>query len=243
MPLAIVFIFTFAAQAVGSQPLFPNSIVSTDIDFIQATDPSDFLSLRFVNRARKEMPDKRSDGLFVDDAFVFEATFRGDKHVQIYLHADFKTQAQANRYASMLTGPLGRLPPCMRRNLSHVVVHKGDETAFGESEGHFFVLYSKNMETRVRNHDLEETVFHESVHATLDAQHSRSKAWRTAQRTDDSFITAYAASKPTREDMAESAIFAYTLLKHPGRMPKKVEQAVRERMPNRLAFFRTIFSR
>ena len=55
---------------------------------------------------------------------------------------------------------VGKLPTFMRRTLDHVVIHRGDETAFGESDGHFFVLYSENIKTRIRNHDLEETVFH-----------------------------------------------------------------------------------
>ena len=36
-----------------------------------------------------------------------------------------------------------KLPTFMRKKLHHVVIHRGDETAFGEREGHFFVLFGK----------------------------------------------------------------------------------------------------
>lgn len=43
-------------------------------------------------------------------------------------------------------------------------------------------LYSDNIRTRIHNHDLEETVFHESVHATLDEKYLRARKRHNAQR-------------------------------------------------------------
>lgn len=224
------------------EPLFKNSIVSTEFDFITSDDPNAFESLRFLGQGTREMPDKRNNKLMGKDTFIFEARFGDDSEVKIWAHSAFGSMEVAERYALMLSGPLGKLPELMRKKLSHVVIHKGDLTAFAESAGHFFVLYSENMETRVRNHDLEETVFHESVHATLSLKHSKSKVWLSAQKADDGFITEYAASNPTQEDLPESALFAYTMLKYPGRLPSEVETWVHKHMPNRLAFFRRIFS-
>ena len=229
------------SEGLSADPLFKNSIVSTDFDFITADDPDAFESLRFVGRGRREMPDKRNNELFADGVFIFESSFRARCKIEIWVHGAFGTKSVAKRYAEMLCGPLGKLPEIMRSKLSHVVIHDGDETAFAESEGHFFVLYSRNMETRVRNHDLEETVFHESVHATLDSKHRKSKAWLSAQHADGVFITEYAADKPTKEDLAESALFAYTVMKHPGRLPSEVEAWVHQHMPNRFAFFQGLF--
>ena len=41
--------------------------------------------------------------------------------------------------------------------------------------------------------------------------------------------------------MAESALFAWTMLLHPGRFPQNIEARVRQIMPNRLAFFKELF--
>lgn len=239
--------FLTAAVVIGStsaddEPLFRNSIVSTDIDFISVDDKSAFQSIRFLGQGRKEMPDKRNDQLMVDRTYTFEARFDDETNVEIWIHPSVETLAKAQRFADMLCDPIGKLPHLMRKRLSHVVVQQGNETAFAESEGHFFVLYTKNMETRIRNRDLEETVFHESVHATLDSNHLKSSGWLAAQKADNQFVTKYAASKPQKEDLAESALFAYTLLKHPGRLAPEMEQWIQSQIPHRLAYLQKLFT-
>ena len=236
--LTAILSISWAANA-SADPLYPNSVVSNNIDFITADDPSAFESLRFHMRDRREMPDKRKDQLFDEGTFVFEAIFSDGTALEIWAHSEFGTTEDAAHYAQMVTDPLGKLPSAMRRGLSHVVINKGDETAFGEDKGHFFVLYSENMDTRVSNHDLEETVFHESVHATLDLHHADGADWLAAQRADNEFITEYAANNPDGEDLAETALFAVTLLKHPGRLPSDVESWMASNIPNRLNYFRT----
>lgn len=243
--LTVAFTVGASWMGLGSQdvkPLFKNSVASTDFDFIKSDDPDAFESLRFVGRETTEMPDKRNDDLMAENTFVFEAKFRDGKRIPIWAHHSFGDVQTAQRYAAMATGPLGKLPEPMRKTLTRVVIHKGNETAFAEDEGHFFVLYSENMETRVKNHDLEETVFHESVHASLDKKHAKSEAWLSAQKADGAFITEYGANNAGKEDMAESALFAYTMLKHPGRLPAEVENWVSRHTPNRLAFLKKIFA-
>lgn len=222
--------------------LFKNSIVSTEFDFITADDPSAFKALRFIGRETHEMPDKRNVVLVDKDSFVFVATINKGSKVEIWAHSSFGSVDKAERYARMLSAPLGKLPPVMRGKLAHVVIHKGDAVAFGEAEGNFFVVYSENMETRVRDHDLEETVFHESVHATLEMTYRKNRDWLAAQKADTAFITQYAADNPSLEDLPEAALFAYTMIENPGRLPADVESWVQKHMPNRLAFFRGIFS-
>ena len=77
----------------------------------------------------------------------------------------------------------------MRETLSPVVIHHGDETAFAQNTDHFFVLYPKNIAIRLQQHDLEEAIFHESVHATLDDRWSRNPAWQFDKAADGAFIT------------------------------------------------------
>ncbi|WP_157593857.1 GEVED domain-containing protein [Rubripirellula obstinata] len=235
--------FTQASSGTPARPLFRNSIVSTNLDFITADDPSTFESMAYLGRARREMPDRRpGTGLFANNTFIFEATFSDGNQVQIWLHPNFGSQQNAATYANLLRGPLGKLPESMRENLNHVVVHVGNETAFAESQANFFVLYSQNMLTRISNNDLEETVFHESVHAALDANNLNTSAWLSAQQGDNAFITEYAREIPGKEDMAETAIFAYTMLQHPGRLPAYVEQWMEQNNPNKLAFFADLYA-
>ena len=166
------------------EPLYPNSIVSNDIDFITADDSSFFTSLIYIGQSEKEMPDKRKEELMDLNTFIYEASFSDGNTVEIWCHSDFETDSVALIYAEKVTDPLGKLPEVMRKELDHVVIHQGDETAFGEGEGHFFVLYSLNMDFRISEHDLEETVFHESVHASFEINYVTTKDWKKAQRKD-----------------------------------------------------------
>lgn len=223
------------------EPLFPNSVVSNVIDFILDTDPDSFESLKFIGTDYKEMPDSRNDYLFDSGTFIFEAKFIDGDTLEIWCHSSFGTQEEAFEYAEKLSPRLGKLPSVQRQVLDHVVIHKGDATAFAENSGHFFVLYSDNMDARISTHDLEETVFHESVHAALQEEYENSIEWVKAQTSDGNFITEYAMSLPHLEDMPETALFAYTLITNPGRLPEDIEKWITDNIPNRLSFFEEIY--
>lgn len=238
--ICLLFAIIISNETKAGDPLFPNSVVSNDIDFILDTDPDEFTSLVFIGRENKEMPGN-GNILFDEDTFVFEATFSNGKIVGIWCHSSFITLETAQEYADKLCPRLGKLPFVQRDMLDHVVINNGDHTAFAETEGHFFVLYSDNMDDRISTHDLEETVFHESVHASLQDLYENDPAWINAQVADPSFVTYYAQSLPHLEDMPESALFAYTLITYPGRLSSDIENWLNENIPNRLEFFRNIY--
>lgn len=222
-------------------PLYPNSVVSNDLEFIKTSDQSAFSCIAFKGKQRAEMPDKRRDELFANNTFIFVANYTDGTSLEIWAHSDFGSKDRALGSVDPVAAAIGKLPTFMRAKLDHVVIHKGDETAFAESDGHFFVLYSENILTRIRNHDLEETVFHESVHATLDKQYLQSPLWLEVQQADNDYITEYAANRPKKEDLAESALFAWAILVHPGRLPDSIVERAYGIMPNRLAFFEELF--
>jgi hypothetical protein len=120
-----------------------------------------------------------------------------------------------------------------------VVVHKGGEDATAFSDDGLIVLYSANASKRIGTHDLEETIFHEAVHASWDKPHRESKGWLDAQKRDGRFVTEY-ARKNAGEDLAESALFAFTLLHHPERIPEKEAARIKGAIPARIAFVATL---
>lgn len=239
---AILLSFVLALNH-GAEPLFVNSIASNDLDFIRTDDPSSFESASFLGRKRKEMPDKRSDELFDPKAYAFKVTFKDKVTTEIWAHQSFEIEEESKELISLVGNGLGKLPVMMRSKLSHVVLHKRDEVVFGEEEGHFFVLYSENIRKRVKTHDLKETIFHESIHATLQKDHAKSQKWLEDKKKDGDFITKYAMLLPLKEDLPVSALFAYTVLKHPSRLPEEVEKAVHKIMPHRIAYFRELFAK
>lgn len=241
MRLGLLFLLLLATPALAD-PLFPNSVTSNDLDFIHDDDPAAAFCLRFSGLTRAEMPDKRHDELFADDVRVFAATYSDGATVELWVHPSIATEDEAKTLVTPVAEAIAKLPAEMRGLLNHVVIHDGDETAFSEDVGRFFVLYSDNIRARLSTHDLQETVFHESVHATLDVPHADSDGWRAAQAADGGFLTTYAADNPDGEDMAESALFAWAMIQHPGRLPPEIESGVSALIPNRLAFFENLFA-
>ncbi len=223
-------------------PLFKNSIVSTELDFIKPTDTDAFMEVVYIGQKEKEMPGAENNELIDKNTFVFEAVFSNRKKLQIWCHSAFGNKEAAKGYVNKLTDKLGKLPEFMRDTLAHVVIHKGNSTAFSEDLGRFFVLYSDNMDERISNNDLEETVFHESIHVALDLKYSKSDSWKNAQKEDGTYITEYAKNNSNKEDLAESAIFVYTMIKHPRRLPTDVEEWVKKNIPNRYEFLKKIFN-
>jgi hypothetical protein len=216
---------------------FASSVVGTDFDFVTVEDASAFLGLEFVGRRRAEMPDKSvEDGDLFQEAFVFEARFDDPTKVLIYVDVDFLDSKAAEVEARRYVDPLGRLPAELRRGVSRLVVHRGGAETTAFSDVGLIVVYSDNATKRIGTHDLEETMFHESVHAAWDAKHARSEGWKRAQMADGRFVTRYARGKPDREDLAETALFAYTLLHHPDRLPAEVRRELRETIPHRIAY-------
>jgi hypothetical protein len=218
-------------------PPYRSSVVGTDFDFITDSDPDTFVRLEGKGKGPAEMPDKsdRSAPL-VQEAFLFVAHFNDGTRVKLAIDADFKTEDGARLEALRYTPRLGKLPTALRRGVERVVIHQGGENVTAFSDIGLMVLYSDNATKRIGTHDLEETIFHESVHAAWDKTHAKSTAWQDAQKKDGRYVTDYARKSPQGEDLAESALFAYTLLHHPDRIPKVEAEMISRAIPNRIAF-------
>jgi hypothetical protein len=231
-----------AQEASGDDPkcLYSSSVVGTDFDFIRETDPSAFKALKPLGKGLREMPDKTQDAELRQEAFAFLASFKDGAHVTIAVDAEFGSEALARKEALRYTPRLGRLPSVLRLGVKRLVVHKGGPNATAFSDQGLIVVYSENATKRIATHDLEETIFHESVHATWDSKHAKSARWRKAQKLDGRFLTDYGRKNPQREDLAESALFAYTLVRHPKRIPPVDAEKVRRAIPARIAFVRTL---
>lgn len=241
--LLATFILAPRASASKVEPLFFNSVVSHDIDLIRPSDPTILAKIQYVGAGRRELPDKRNDALFDDSSFVFTLSYKDQTSIEIWAHSDFSSMQEAKRYVGLLLEPLGKLPKPMRATLDHVVLHKGNETAFAEHLGHFFVLYSENIDRRVESNDLEETIFHESVHATLDNTIQDDPNWHFAQRKDNTFVTKYAQRNPTKEDLAETALFAYSYFINKEKLPAVLIQWLETNIPYRLEYLTEAFDK
>ncbi|MEJ6403932.1 hypothetical protein [Yoonia sp. 2307UL14-13] len=229
---------TLVAASAFANPPYRNSVASNDIAFITSDDPNNFNCVAFIETGEREMPKGPQDGLFAE-AHVYEARFDDGLNIELWVHHQLGDLAVG--YAGKVGLAMGHLPTRMRQTLNHVVILPGDEAAFEEAGGGFFGMFAGNIDTRISNDDLEETVFHETVHVALDRTLGRGAAWRAAQQADGDAITRYAAENLDREDLAESALFAYAYHATPGRLDDSVVRNIHDRMPNRLEVLRQVF--
>ena len=130
--------------------------------------------------------------------------------------------------------PLGQLPTSLRAGIARLGVHGGDEAFHAGTGG--IVVYTGMADQRETYAHLEESLFHEAVHASWDDQHRLSDGWVAAQAADGGFLTDYAAERPDREDLAESALFAFAILHHPDRFPPVDTADTLQAIPHRIAY-------
>ena len=214
------------------------STADTVFDIIHTDDPSTFTCLEYNGRDRRQIWDKRVDGEPVVNTFLFESRYSDGTSVQIALNPEFETidaaRAEALRY---VTG-LGQLPTALREGIHRLSVHKGREGFHAGNEQ--IVMYAEMTDDRLGYDHLEESIFHEAVHATWDEEHRLSEGWKQAQAADGGFLTDYAAKSPEREDIAETALFAYAILNYPDRMPPADTDDIVRAVPHRIDYLRQL---
>ena len=184
------------------------------------------------------MWDKRLDNEFDLEVFLFQAHFTDSPPFDIIVNPEFGTRETAETEARRYTRGLGQLPLVFRHGIRQFGIHDGTPT-FSAGAGKVFVYAGKATQRIGENH-LEESLLHESVHATLDRQYARSDGWKAAQASDNQFLTRYAQSRPEGEDLAETALFAYGLIRYPGRIPPVDSRDIMAAVPARIAFIREI---
>lgn len=234
LTLLVYLISTAYVSAVAQS--YPNSIVSTDFDLVSDEDPSCFVALRYQGIEKAEMPDKTRDGGLFGKAHIFVATYSDDTSVQLAIDSTIDTELRAKTEALRYATRLGKLPTVLRAGVERLVVHEGNPDATAFSDVGLIVVYSDNATKRIATHDLEETLFHESVHAAWDKKYAKSPEWLKAQVSDGTFATLYAKKNPSLEDLAESALFAYAVIHHPDRLPPADLERIQRAIPARILF-------
>ena len=237
-PLFGMLLAPLTVQA-AETPIF-DSTADTVFDIIQTSDPSTFRCLSYEGRTIRQMWDKRLDNEFDLNVFLFHAYFTDSPPIDIIVNPEFETVESAEAEARRYTTGLGQLPLIFRQGIRQFGIHGGKPT-YSAGPGKVFV-YADRTTRRIQQNHLEESLLHESVHASLDATYARSPEWQAAQAQDGAFAIRYGMDHPQREDLAETALFAYGFLRYPDRIPPVDSQDIRQAIPARLALLETILS-
>lgn len=225
----------------AADPADPEPIVSTGTnkwDLIRVEDPSAFSNLVYSGQGHAEILDPtKSFYENVENAHLFVASFSDGTTISIRVHPEVGAQAEAETQVNYFTRPLGQLPPQLRAGIGRLSLRLGDETATA-STGEGISMQIGNVAVRLGDDRLEETIFHEAVHTSLDATYaySRSAEWLDAQVADGRFLTEYGREHPDSEDLAETALYVWALLNHNDRIPISETTTIANRIPNRIAF-------
>ncbi len=211
-----------------------DSTADTVFDIITEGDPSAFLCLRPLGQAPRQIWDKRVDGEPVIDAHLFEARYSDGARIKIAVNPEFPAEA-AEAIALRFAVPLGQLPTALRAGIGRFSVHGGDQ-GFHAGDGQI-VVYTGRADLRAAALHLEESLFHEAVHASWDRDHAAAPDWLAAQQADGGFLTGYAEAAPEVEDLAETALFDFAILHHPKRFPPVDTADTRAAVPHRIAYF------
>ena len=243
IPHALALLLTAGEAAAEEGPLY-DSMADTVFDLLRSDDPTAFVCLDHDGRATRRIWDKRVDDEPTVKAYVYTAGFADGLTTQVNVNPEFGSEEAARAEAETMMEALGRIPTRMREGVGRFGIHDGMPTfsagprgvsAGPQGERGRIIAYAGRGRQRAAEDGLEETMFHEAVHATLDAEWAVSPEWRAAQEADGRFLTAYGEANPEDEDLADTAPFAHALARHPERIPPVDAADIRAAIPNRLA--------
>ena len=159
----------------------------------------------------------------------FKASYQDHLIVDIRIRKTDYSIAKASELSKEYAFLLGQLPTCLRKNVHHVNIMKGDREWGGNSFTKALDLQiGKISEDYQLRGIIEETLVHEASHASLDPMFYSTEAWEKNQNQDSMFISEYAATHPNREDIAESFL-PYLCLLYTSPSPR---DATLSRMPS-----------
>jgi hypothetical protein len=216
-----------------AQPPFSGTVF-IDPDVLTAQDPSTFVQVVAAGVGSRQMFDRRANSgagdWIIVDALLFNAFYTDGEAIEIQLNPEFDV-ADAEVKANFYGHAIGQLPSLLRIDVQTVWIHKGDK-AFGGGNNNILIHTDA---AGYHGEWLEETIYHEACHTSLDSRLANSPQWLNAQSLDGEFISTYARDNPTREDVAESCLLHFALRNNPDRISTKNLALIESTIANRLA--------
>lgn len=230
---------TLGAQTIKSSKttLFEGTIFVVP-NLITADDPSTFTKLLDKGQAERSMFDRRLNGFTTYNAFLFEAVYSDSAPIEIQVNPEFQTVAAAREQAEKYARCFGQLPQILRSEVKSSWIHMGDKPYGGGN--HNILIHTDQTLFYERLGVLEEALFHEATHTSIDSSHALAKGWVAAQNRDPAFASGYALNNPGREDLSESYLLYFALRYRPVSLPQGAKALIENGMPARMAYFDTL---
>ena len=178
------------------------------------------------------------------NAWIFKASCDGEaKEFEIRVHEDF-TETEAASEAEKYGKAVGRLPKVLRfgfgtkTGIRVVAIHKGSHRWHASSLLGTISIYTEFTSDTY----IEEGLAHEAAHVSLDDRVEPDSKWLAAQKADGAFISSYAKTYATREDVAESFLAYFSARFVPKRIDPDWKEDILQTIPNRIAYFDALLS-
>ena len=223
----------FALEHTGVPPFEGTAFLSPRL--IDSSDSSSLMNVTYAGRGMREVFDRRVDRWVTVEAYLFDARY-GWGTVEFQVNPEFGSVDAARAEVDTYAPVLGRLPAFLMTNAREVEINAGVELFGGNANGSFLIHTGQG---RIYRDDgfLEEILFHEAAHVSLDARHASATGWRSAQAADGVFVSTYARDNPDREDVAESILPYWAVRQRSGRLRETDRTAILAAIPNRLEYF------
>ena len=212
--------------------------IFVDPDIITNTDPSMYSYLTPAGSANRQMYDNRVNAWTEVKAVLFTATYTNGRKIEMQVNPEFGNGAAARSQAEFYAKAIGLLPQPLLKDVLTVAIQKGNQ-AFGGGNSNLLIHTDRGAEY-ISQGILEETLFHEAAHTSLDPYFLGSTDWSNAQSRDGRFISNYARQNPNREDIAESVLLYFGVTYRSQRMDPMMVEAIKVTMPNRIDFFHAL---
>ena len=188
-------------EPVGPLPPPLNGTAFIDPDVLTVQGPNALTGLMPLGIGSRVMYDGRIGAEATYDTWLFEASFIPSLLLEIRVNAEFDSISAVD-LADLYAERFGVLPQVLREGVETLSVHGGLESIVGLNRD--LVVHADQGEAHRIQGFLEEVMAHETVHISLDAEHSSSPNWKAAQASDFRFISSVADASPDTEDLAES---------------------------------------
>ena len=224
----------FALEHTGIPPFAGTVWITPNI--LDASDPTSLRSVTYAGRGERTIYDRRPDMWITVDAYLFDAQYDGQE-LEFQVNPEFGSVEAAQTEVEKYAPAIGRLPTVLLSRARKVHINAGHELFGGNAYDRSFLIHTGHAEEVLDNGFLEEVLFHEAGHVSLDLAHANAPGWRTAQQVDGVFISDYARDFPDREDVAESIIMYFAVRYRPERLSEADRAAILAAIPNRLVYF------
>lgn len=215
-------------------PFFGTKAIGKNI--ITASDPSVFKELSDGGEAMRKVFDRRISDWAETKVWLFKVVYADRAEpTEVQGNKEFSDVAKARSLALKYAKAVGQLPACLRRDVRSITIHDGEQPFGGGN--HNILIHVQQAVKLEKDGILEEVLFHEATHTSIDGDHKEAAGWIGAQKADGGFISTYAAENPVREDLAESFLSYFAVKYRRSRISGEAYSAITKAIPARMAYF------